>query len=193
MNYKNPDYILPLLSQAEMAYVMLFSLCNNGYFDLDEEEFIGSSVSDDDEPSSEFDFTWSVKDPDGEPFMITISGSFSGYTTEGSAGSYWDPPEAGDTYIDSLDAGMIYIQTPETDFEVTKEMVEKEGFSYKDMILMAEKAAYIEIEYDFTKYITDRMKTAPTGIPRELEEKMEKLDNDPILKKRYLARKIGLL
>lgn len=145
MTYKYPNFELwyKSLTPIEMAFVILYTAGKDPSFsDMVITEKPKNVEIDDAEDSGSF--TWEATPPVNpnthEYGLVNLEFSWEGGYYGGSSGTYWDPPEPGTDYINSLEVDQLNVYDADgNDVKVDDSTVNAlhMGFTYQNMIDLA--------------------------------------------------------
>jgi hypothetical protein len=181
------EFWLEYLNKEEIAFVLLF-LKDTGSPLVTIFEGMGHKESSDDTPEEEgsvdFESNLILKshEKDLEHYTVFLSGSYSGYLSGGSSGSYWDPPEPPDYTTDDITIETIAVGTPEGDLDdIEKSNIDGKnlGFTYDNLVCSAASMIRDYLPGDTSasvdKYIkAHRLTVIPTQLMKKIEEVYDK-------------------
>jgi hypothetical protein len=141
----------------------------------------------------EMGWEYSPNGVNGENFhQVNIFGNVDIYQEEGTSGSYYDPPEAGDAYLESIDVDYISIVTPANDDQEVHPGTLKDHheFDMKDLKLLAKKAVSFEVSASNRKSLSTELDRAMKKVPPKLQHKIERILTSPSYR---VAKNMGLI
>jgi hypothetical protein len=198
------EFWLEYLTREEIAFVLMF-LKDTGSPLVTIFEGMGhkeqqDDAPDDDDTSVDFESNLILKshEKDLEHFTVFLSGSYSGYFSGGSPGTYWDPPEAADFTIDDVTVETIAVGNTEGDLDdVEKSNVDGKnlGFTYDNLVCSAASmlTSYVpgDTSVSVDKYIkANRLKEIPPQLMKKIEEIYDK--NYDSFKYKMAGKKYGV-
>jgi hypothetical protein len=199
--YKLED-LFPYLDEGEIAFLCLLSIASGKNYDgtgkrlLDFSPAFGSIEEweeGDNVKDVEMGWEYSPNGVNGENFhQVNIFGNVDIYQEEGTSGSYYDPPEAGDAYLESIDVDYISIVTPANDdLEVYPGILkDHHEFDMKDLNLLAKKAVSFEVSASNRKSLSTELDRAMKKVPPKLQHKIERILSSPSYR---VAKNMGLI
>jgi len=146
-------------------------------------------IEEDDETAS---FETCIGFEEVEELYVWLNGDYSGSIVGGSSGSYWDPPEPGDHFLDWIEV-TAFVTTPEVDGEeITNDAIQKSdcGITMKMMDALSTETVQDHISYDTSKVNFTRVQS----IPEKLAEKIERVreENKNTIKIKMAKKKFNL-
>ena len=197
MTYKYPDFGIwcKSLTPIEIAFIILYTAGKDSSFtDIEiTEKPRGVQIDDSEDHGS---FTWEavpVSKEDDLYLAVNLEFVWSGGYYGGSSGTYWDPPESGTDYIDSLEVDQLSLYDEEgDDIKVDDSTVNALhlGFTYQNMLDLAISIGmeYAEVE-EFRDSDAEKSSLRVSGRPhrtkkhvkrvRDYEKEEEEKKNDP--------------
>jgi hypothetical protein len=203
MNYiYKPEDLFPYLDEGEIAFLCLLDIASGGNYDGTKKALMpftaafgsieeweeGDNVKD-----VEMGWEYSPNGVNGENFhQVNIFGNVDIYQEEGTSGSYYDPPEAGDAYLESIDVDYISIVTPANDDQEVHPGTLKDHheFDMKDLKLLAKKAVSFEVSASNRKSLSTELDRAMKKVPPKLQHKIERILTSPSYR---VAKNMGLI
>jgi hypothetical protein len=205
MNYiYKPEDLFPYLDEGEIAFLCLLSIASGKNYDgtgkrlMDFTPAFGAIDEwDDDEDDIvkdvEMGWEYTPNGVNGVNFhQINIFGDVNIYQEEGTSGSYYDEPEAGDSYLESIDVNYISIVTPANDDLGVYQSILKDHheFAMKDLNLLAKKAVSFEVSARNRKSLNAELDRAMKKVPPKLQHKIERILTSPSYR---VAKNMGLI
>jgi hypothetical protein len=203
MNYiYKPEDLFPYLDKGEIAFLILLDIASGKNYDgtgkslmpftssfgsIDEWEEEGSN-----DIEVEMGWEYSPNGVSGKEIYLEIFGNVDVYQEEGTSGSYYDPPEAGDAYLESIEVSYMSIITPEHDsLEIDESILKPDyEFTMKDLNLLAKKAVSSEVSAPNTRSLNTELDKAMKKIPPKLQHRLERILSSPSYR---VAKNMGLI
>jgi len=192
--YTKPDtdLIFPYLTDAELAFLMLYNCSTADLFEMNLTEGERSEFEEGGN-DVEVEMRWVMKSAPNTEYALNIFGDASVSQEEDDSGDWDNPPDAGDSWLTDVSVDTIYIDTPKEDaIEITKTLLEESHeFSWTDFIHMARKAAYMHINTTrVSQSLSKELDRGPKEIPAKLLEKIDRLLRSPSYR---AAKNLGLV
>jgi hypothetical protein len=202
--YPDAEFWIQYLTKTEITYLLLFSYYRSKtYYNEIKESLIPFEIIDRSreiefeeigENSGTVEFTIGF---DEQEIYLTVNGSYSGYASEGSSGSYYDPPEPGEEEMNDIDVDGMIIYVIDNDAEVDKSLIIEDRVSYikYDDIAMIGEACICDLwNGDVSKSLDARFKKIPTELPEMLVQRIAQVreENKRQIQNNMSAKKFGI-
>jgi hypothetical protein len=200
--YLDAEFWVEYLNPLEIAYLMMYAQAFEKRNDLIGDAKLISSQTELDEEYDNGEYEYEFIN---EEYVVQLKFDYSIHTTEGHSGTYYDPPEGGEAFLDSLTVTSIYVWAgnEETDIDTSRvfDKCKSNGWdptiTYKDFHDLCEICAINTSELDMTtSLLPDYRKMVATAkiFPQKLIDKIEAInvEHHKRIRNKRLNKKYGL-